>query len=70
MHTGMYTKADLYNCTTCRDNAEIQYIEIKQSGGGFGFTIRGGAEYNSSLHVLKIADGGAAQIDGRLRVSH
>ena len=50
------------------DDEEIHHIEIQRSGGGFGFSIRGGAEYNSQLCVLRIADGGAAERDGRLRV--
>ncbi len=51
------------------DDEEIHHIDIRRVGGGFGFSIRGGAEYNSPLCVLRIADNGAAQIDGRLRVS-
>ena len=50
------------------DDEEIHHIEIQRSWGGFGFSIRGGAEYNSQLCVLRIADGGAAERDGRLRV--
>ena len=50
------------------DDEEIHHIEIQRSGGGFGFSIRGGAEYNSQLCVLRIADGGAAERDARLRV--
>ena len=51
------------------DDEEIHHIEIQRSGGGFGFSIRGGAEYSSPLCVLRIADGGAAERDSRLRVS-
>lgn len=50
------------------DDEEILHIDIRRSGGGFGFSIRGGAEYSSPLCVLRIADGGAAEKDGRLRV--
>ncbi|XP_064400489.1 uncharacterized protein LOC135346702 isoform X2 [Halichondria panicea] len=50
------------------DDEEIHHIDIRRSGRGFGFSIRGGAEYNSPLCVLRIADGGAAQVDRRLRV--
>ena len=50
------------------DDEEIHCIEIQRSGGGFGFNIRGGAEYNSPLCVLRITNGGAADRDGRLRV--
>ena len=50
------------------DEEEFHDFEIQRSGGGFGFSIRGGAEYNSPLCVLRIAEGGAAENDGRLRV--
>ncbi len=62
----------LKNCCfgCCSDDEEIHHIDIRRSGGGFGFSIRGGAEYNSPLCVLRIADGGAAQVDRRLRVSY
>jgi endothelial cell adhesion protein len=58
----------LYVIFIFSDDEEIHHIEIQRSGGGFGFSIRGGAEYNSQLCVLRIADGGAAERDGRLRV--
>ena len=35
---------------------------------GYGFSIRGGRELNLPIFVLRMADGGAAQRDGRLRV--
>ncbi len=55
-------------CYYSSDDEEIHHLEISRSGGGFGFSIRGGAEYSSPLCVLRIADGGAAEKDGRLRV--
>ena len=51
------------------DDEEIAHIEIQRDGTGFGFSIRGGAEYNSPLYVLRIAEGGAAERDNRLQVS-
>ena len=45
-------------------------VELQRGARGFGFSIRGGREFNNMpLFVLKIADGGAAYVDGRLRVS-
>ena len=35
---------------------------------GYGFSIRGGRELDLPIFVLRMADGGAAQRDGRLRV--
>ena len=51
------------------DDEDILHIEIHRDGTGFGFSIRGGAEYNAPLCVLRMAPGGAAERDGRLRVS-
>lgn len=50
------------------DDEEIHHIDIRRDGQGFGFSIRGGAEYNAPLCVLRIAEGGAAEGDRRLRV--
>lgn len=47
---------------------EIHHIEIKRDNSGFGFSIRGGAEYGTPLYVLRIAPNGAAEKDGRLQV--
>lgn len=46
------------------------YLELPRGSRGFGFSIRGGQEFNCMpLFVLRIAEGGSADIDGRLRVS-
>lgn len=48
---------------------EFHLIELrKQQSGGFGFSIRGGKEFNIPLFVLKLADYGPAALDGRLQV--
>jgi len=48
---------------------EYHVIELrKQFQGGFGFSIRGGKEFNIPLFVLKLADMGPAMLDGRLQV--
>jgi hypothetical protein len=38
------------------------------SNTGFGFSIRGGREFNIPIFVLKLADNGPSSLDGRLRV--
>ena len=53
---------------THSDDEEIHHIDIQRDGQGFGFSIRGGAEYNAPLCVLRIAEGGAAERDNRLKV--
>ncbi len=41
-------------------------IMLTKSDRGFGFSIRGG---EGLLRILRIAEGGAAHADGRLKVS-
>jgi len=44
-------------------------IDLHRGNRGFGFSIRGGQEFNNMpLFVLRIADDGAAKADGRLSV--
>lgn len=44
-------------------------IELRRGSRGFGFSIRGGKEFDGMpLYILKIADDGPAQLDGRLQV--
>ncbi|XP_069101308.1 membrane-associated guanylate kinase, WW and PDZ domain-containing protein 1-like isoform X8 [Argopecten irradians] len=51
------------------DDEELYTVELPRGSRGFGFSIRGGREFNSMpLFVLRIAEGGSADLDGRLRV--
>lgn len=63
---GPQISADLDDIAS--DDEEIVHIDIRRDETGFGFSIRGGAEYNSPLYVLRIAEGGAAERDNRLQV--
>ena len=48
---------------------ELVAVELHRGARGFGFSIRGGREFGGMpLYVLRIADGGAASLDGRLQV--
>lgn len=48
---------------------EYHVIELrKQHQSGFGFSIRGGKEFNIPLFVLKLAELGPALLDGRLQI--
>ncbi|XP_064633877.1 membrane-associated guanylate kinase, WW and PDZ domain-containing protein 2-like isoform X4 [Lineus longissimus] len=48
---------------------EYYLVELHRGSRGFGFSIRGGQEFNCMpLYVLRIAEGGAADLDRRLRV--
>lgn len=44
-------------------------VELDRGQQGYGFSIRGGRELNLPIFVLRMADGGPAERDGRLRVS-
>jgi len=51
------------------DDEQYYAVELLRGTRGFGFSIRGGREFqNMALFVLKIADGGPAARDGRLRM--
>lgn len=44
-------------------------MELNRGPKGFGFSIRGGQEFDSMpLFVLRIAEDGPAALDGRLKV--
>ena len=49
----------------------VEYTAILHRGSrGFGFSIRGGREFNNmALYVLRVAEGGAADLDGRIKVT-
>jgi hypothetical protein len=51
------------------NQSEYHVIELrKHQSSGFGFSIRGGKEFNIPLFVLKLAVNGTAALDGRLQV--
>ena len=59
----------LPNTSAIINHNEYHVIElVKHHTQGFGFSIRGGKEFNIPLFVLKIAENGLAYMDGRLQV--
>lgn len=44
-------------------------VELERSQRGFGFSLRGGKEYNMGLYILRLAEEGPALKDGRIHVS-
>lgn len=44
-------------------------MELERSQRGFGFSLRGGKEYNMGLFILRLAEEGPALKDGRIHVS-
>ncbi|XP_075952873.1 membrane-associated guanylate kinase, WW and PDZ domain-containing protein 3 [Anarhichas minor] len=43
-------------------------VELERGPRGFGFSLRGGTEYNMGLYILRLAEDGAAELDGRIHV--
>lgn len=43
-------------------------MELERSQRGFGFSLRGGKEYNMGLFILRLAEEGPALKDGRIHV--
>ncbi|XP_078270669.1 membrane-associated guanylate kinase, WW and PDZ domain-containing protein 1b isoform X4 [Rhinoraja longicauda] len=47
---------------------ELYTVELDKGPKGFGFSLRGGREYNMDLYVLRLADDGAAIRNGKIKV--
>lgn len=45
-------------------------VELERGPRGFGFSLRGGKEYNMGLFILRLAEDGPAIKDGRIHVSY
>ncbi|CAG11821.1 unnamed protein product, partial [Tetraodon nigroviridis] len=43
-------------------------VELERGPRGFGFSLRGGTEYNMGLYILRMTEDGPAQLDGRIHV--
>lgn len=56
-------------CVFClRQDAEFYSVDLERDNKGFGFSLRGGREYNMDLYVLRLAEDGAAVRNGKMRV--
>uniref|UniRef100_A0A8C9SVU0 Membrane-associated guanylate kinase, WW and PDZ domain-containing protein 1 n=1 Tax=Scleropages formosus TaxID=113540 RepID=A0A8C9SVU0_SCLFO len=49
-------------------DAEFYSVDLERDSKGFGFSLRGGREYNMDLYVLRLAEDGAAIRNGKMRV--
>lgn len=55
--------------STClRQDSEFYSVDLERDNKGFGFSLRGGREYNMDLYVLRLAEEGAAVRNGNMRV--
>ncbi|KTF80594.1 hypothetical protein cypCar_00008135, partial [Cyprinus carpio] len=48
-------------------DAEFYSVDLERDNKGFGFSLRGGREYNMDLYVLRLAEDGAAVRNGKMR---
>uniref|UniRef100_A0A7N8WTV7 Membrane-associated guanylate kinase, WW and PDZ domain-containing protein 3 n=1 Tax=Mastacembelus armatus TaxID=205130 RepID=A0A7N8WTV7_9TELE len=55
------------NCLVCALQGCF-VVELERSQRGFGFSLRGGKEYNMGLFILRLAEDGPALKDGRIHV--
>ncbi|XP_017539670.2 membrane-associated guanylate kinase, WW and PDZ domain-containing protein 1-like isoform X2 [Pygocentrus nattereri] len=53
---------------TSNQDAEFYSVDLERDSKGFGFSLRGGKEYNMDLYVLRLAEDGAAVRNGKMRV--
>uniref|UniRef100_A0A3P8Q5T5 Membrane-associated guanylate kinase, WW and PDZ domain-containing protein 1 n=1 Tax=Astatotilapia calliptera TaxID=8154 RepID=A0A3P8Q5T5_ASTCA len=51
----------------CHDS-EFYSVDLERDNKGFGFSLRGGREYNMDLYVLRLAEDGAAVRNGKMMV--
>uniref|UniRef100_A0A4W5MVZ9 Membrane associated guanylate kinase, WW and PDZ domain containing 1 n=1 Tax=Hucho hucho TaxID=62062 RepID=A0A4W5MVZ9_9TELE len=51
-----------------KQDAEFYSVDLERDSKGFGFSLRGGREYNMDLYVLRLAEDGAAVRNGKMRV--
>ncbi|XP_029456894.1 membrane-associated guanylate kinase, WW and PDZ domain-containing protein 1 isoform X4 [Rhinatrema bivittatum] len=53
---------------TTQQDQEFYTVELDRGLKGFGFSLRGGREYNMDLYVLRLAEDGPAERCGKMRV--
>ncbi|XP_032422959.1 membrane-associated guanylate kinase, WW and PDZ domain-containing protein 1 isoform X2 [Xiphophorus hellerii] len=52
-----------------KDETRFYSVDLERGPTGFGFSLRGGSEYNMGLYVLGLMDGGPAQRSSKIQVS-
>uniref|UniRef100_A0A3P9C1I0 Membrane-associated guanylate kinase, WW and PDZ domain-containing protein 1 n=1 Tax=Maylandia zebra TaxID=106582 RepID=A0A3P9C1I0_9CICH len=50
------------------EDSEFYSVDLERDNKGFGFSLRGGREYNMDLYVLRLAEDGAAVRNGKMMV--
>ncbi|XP_071983897.1 membrane-associated guanylate kinase, WW and PDZ domain-containing protein 1 isoform X2 [Engystomops pustulosus] len=53
---------------TTQSEQDFYIVELERGTKGFGFSLRGGREYNMDLYILRLAEDGPALRCGKMRV--
>ncbi|XP_038638507.1 membrane-associated guanylate kinase, WW and PDZ domain-containing protein 1-like [Scyliorhinus canicula] len=48
--------------------SELYTVDLKRSPTGFGFSVRGGCEYDMDLYIMGLIVGGPAMTSGKIRI--
>ncbi|XP_067397993.1 membrane-associated guanylate kinase, WW and PDZ domain-containing protein 1 isoform X13 [Emydura macquarii macquarii] len=51
-----------------QQDQDFYTVELERGTKGFGFSLRGGREYNMDLYVLRLAEDGPAEKCGKMRI--
>lgn len=54
--------------SSLQQDQDFYTVELERGAKGFGFSLRGGREYNMDLYVLRLAEDGPAERCGKMRV--
>ncbi|KAL7986208.1 hypothetical protein Chor_011374, partial [Crotalus horridus] len=54
--------------TASQPEQDFYTVELERGAKGFGFSLRGGREYNMDLYVLRLAEDGPAERCGKMRI--
>ncbi|XP_013929108.1 PREDICTED: membrane-associated guanylate kinase, WW and PDZ domain-containing protein 1-like [Thamnophis sirtalis] len=54
--------------TASQPEQDFYTVELERGPKGFGFSLRGGREYNMDLYVLRLAEDGPAERCGKMRI--
>ncbi|XP_033029424.1 membrane-associated guanylate kinase, WW and PDZ domain-containing protein 3-like isoform X1 [Lacerta agilis] len=65
---GECPRSPTYRLTQPQETGQYS-VELLRGPSGFGFSLRGGSEYNMDIYVLALMEGGPAQQCGKIQVS-
>ncbi|XP_053456546.1 membrane-associated guanylate kinase, WW and PDZ domain-containing protein 1 isoform X18 [Nycticebus coucang] len=57
-----------FKASQATQEQDFYTVELERGAKGFGFSLRGGREYNMDLYVLRLAEDGPAERCGKMRI--